>query len=315
MLRVCREGFKSTSAEKNKSEMQIEKQYKSDKFQCVSCKQTLANMSSLLIPMKRFHKNIIRCKSLRCVTYFLTEAERNKHDEQVHKGGKWKKCIYCGNLFASRNSYFNHIKNFHKDKAIKCDFNSKCFEFFHSKSKKDEHILQVHKTGRRKVSCVYCGIQCRNKFLLYTHVNKKHAKISIKCRFFRCGLYFVSTVQMEEHFFREHQEEESLKKFQCTVCNFKTTRMEYLSNHVQQIHTKNTVCCPKCQRQFNGIRYLKAHLKYFHGKRIQCEHCGYLLIIGRGTRTHFLREFCTSCNLELPCVYLYKLHIKTCPQR
>jgi hypothetical protein len=136
-----------------KIKSQLGKQFKLKRTQCTVCLKTVAK-SCLSEHVKKMHKSILRCKSLRCVSYFYTEAERLEHEVQVHSGVQWKKCIFCGKLIRSYN-FLRHIKNLHTDVAIMCDFNSNCCVFFLSKSEKGEHILQVHKSGRLRRKVAY----------------------------------------------------------------------------------------------------------------------------------------------------------------
>jgi uncharacterized C2H2 Zn-finger protein len=146
-------GVQSMSGEKNELEIQRgNKQVKINRIQCNLCLRTFAT-TYISRHMKIIHESEIRCKSSRCVSFFYTEAERLEHEVEVHNGGQWTKCVYCGNLFGRRKGLLRHVQYYHTDVAIKCDFHSRCVEFFLSKSEKNEHILQVHKTGWGRIRC------------------------------------------------------------------------------------------------------------------------------------------------------------------
>jgi hypothetical protein len=166
LLGVCQTEVQKTSDEKNKFEIQPANiQLKTNRIRCVMCRKMFGK-SNLSTHMKNIHKSVIRCKILSCVSYFYTEAERLEHEVQVHKVGQWTKCNYCENWFENRRKYCIHVTKYHKDKAIKCDFGGQCSKIFNSKSEKDKHILQVHKTRhiRRKV-CINVYMQRKKNSL------------------------------------------------------------------------------------------------------------------------------------------------------
>lgn len=84
--------------------------------ECSVCKKIVNQMFlSIYMIYKKSHKNIIKiliCKYKACSTFFLTEGERQKHEEKVHSGRGKKKCMFCG-LFYSPSFIVNHIKENH----------------------------------------------------------------------------------------------------------------------------------------------------------------------------------------------------------
>lgn len=200
-------------------------------FQCNLCQLILESEKLIWIHRKRFHKNDLRCHSRNCATFFFTEADRQKHELSVH--GKWINCIYCGAYFSKRVRWMqNHIKKSHKD-AIQCDVSKRCREYFLTQTEKDEHVLKVHtpnpvtKESREKRVCIYCNKISKNKPSSQLHIIRYHAAVSIKCKFYHCGLYFLSQIECDEHFQKEHKEKEGLKQLQCLKCSYKTASKCY----------------------------------------------------------------------------------------
>lgn len=135
-------------------------------FPCPLCPAILRTKSQLTQHVKICHKTAVRCKSHKCVTFFLTDAEREEHEERTHGKGEFKKrfrCTFCGALFLSCLARLNkHIKKKHKE-AIKCDFHQNCPNYFRSESEKNKHVLEVHALGVElklaAVKCIYCSMQ------------------------------------------------------------------------------------------------------------------------------------------------------------
>lgn len=286
---------------------------------CFFCKKIICHLS-LGYHMKIRHKNkAIRCKNMKCASYFSTEIERKQHEEQVHIGAKQEKCIYCYRYFAGTENMSHHVKKHHKQ-AIQCDFSNRpCAKYFTTIAEKDEHVLQVHKTARvifgSEVKCVYCGKICNNKNCLSGHVAQCHANISWKCRFHGCEFYFLSQSDGDERFCKEHQEKESLKKFQCPKCSYKSADKHGLQAHIKGKHAGDSkLQCHKCPKTFKTENYLKRHLEKAHGERFFCEFCNKDMQ-KLSLRIHLRKSLCQICNLELPCATVLKLHLKICNPR
>lgn len=287
-------------------------------YWCSFCKKKIC---SLAHHMKMHHKSItIRCKSRQCASYFLTEDERRQHEKQVHiVGGDEKKCVYCGRYYSSINNMSMHVKNHHIKEAIQCEFIIKpCAKYFLTITEKDEHVLQVHKTVSvifgSEVKCVYCGKICKSKKYLCRHVSHNHAKSSIKCKFYGCGLYFQNQSMRKEHIQKErHQVKDSLKKLLCPKCSYKSHVKCSLQAHIKTKHAAvSKLQCHKCPKTFKIANYLKYHLKHFHGERFFCEFCGKDMQ-RVSMKDHLRRGLCKICNLELPCANVSNSHQKICP--
>lgn len=259
-------------------------------FQCNLCQLIVKCKETLQDHRKRDHKNVLRCNSKYCASYFITEADRQQHELSAH--AKCGKCIYCGALFSNRIRWLHeHVQKFHKE-AVQCDFPKNCPEYFHTQTEKDEHIFKVHQKAAgtrinkkyysaetcsiyKPEQCIYCGKIFKQKFSLSAHIRNSHLAIRIKCRFHGCGLYFLSNSESDEHFRQEHQEMERLKKFHCPKCSYKTAFNSSLQNHIRCNHTiRVTLQCNKCQRSFSEQGRLNRHVRAAHGTHFTCEHCG-----------------------------------------
>jgi hypothetical protein len=270
-------------------------------FPCTFCPKILHYGESLRKHMKAIHKNAVKCKSKRCNSYFSTEPERQQHEEKFHLNGEFNKaakCIYCGAL-KSRGTLSTHIKKQHKD-AIKCDFNKTCPNYFHTESEKNKHILEVHTEGLQRnltpEQCIYCGKICNGKHCLRLHVTTNHADIRIKCRSKGCVVYFLSQKESDAHFLQVHQHAESLKRWQCPKCSYKTNRKKHWQQHFKEIHgniatAKSTFNCLLCLKSFCAKIDLNSHLNTVHAERCTCQHCGKSMQ-KKSLRAHFIGGAC-----------------------
>jgi hypothetical protein len=266
-------------------------------FQCTLCQKIVTSNNDLREHMKKIHKNGIKCRSFCCAAYFLTEDERQQHENDVHlncENSTCAKCIFCGALYTNGIKYLNkHIQRLHKE-AIQCDFNDHCTKYFRTKSDKDKHILQVHENVKRKMPCIYCRMIYTNNLALIHHTKKHHESISIKCRFYGCGLYFLSHKKSDKHFQEKHQLEDIRKKFHCpNNCTFKSAKKANLLLHIKRKHTKATLKCPHrhCLKTFTAQVTLKRHVKLSHGERGTCEHCGKEMF-KESLKNHFWKRIC-----------------------
>jgi KRAB domain-containing zinc finger protein len=260
-------------------EKQSNKKCKSAKMklnQCNLCQVIFKSYYTLHNHIKKNHHNSVRCRSFMCGIYFFTEAERQQHEEEVH-GNKVHRCIYCGALFSKYNTLYDHIKKKHKE-AIRCKYH--CPNYFHTKTQLDEHILKVHIgtfSHADQVQCIYCGRIVSDIRRLHCHMFDVHAAIKIKCRFIGCATYFLSQIDSDEHFRLQHLPGESLKRWKCPKCTYRTNLKHSWLLHIQRIHNKATLKCPKCPKTFSVLFNYKAHVRSYHGERCTCEHCGKIL--------------------------------------
>lgn len=113
------------------------------KGQCTECGKTFV-ARTLGFHMRQAHNMYVRCRRWLCSTYFSTEAERQLHEDQVHSGGREKRCIYCRKIFSNNQTLQLHMVHYHVKEAIQCNFSKLCTEYFHTIAEKDKHIRRVH---------------------------------------------------------------------------------------------------------------------------------------------------------------------------
>jgi hypothetical protein len=278
---------------------------------CVYCNKIMCDHGSMWNHMKT-HKNAIRCIYRLCATYFLTEDERQEHLKQVHmQEGNWK-CIYCS-VCVKSISVIGHIKNLHLDVAIQCNFSQRCNKYFLTASERDDHVQKVHLTSKpkKKHKCIYCK---KYVSVLTEHIHRMHAKESIKCKVIKCGAYFKTNAELEEHFDKVHREQLNNLKILCPKCDYKTSDKTCFNQHFQMSHGNKQMFCDMCS---NGTIYkskfaLKHHFQVAHRKKKQCPHCNSLC---KKLVDHLKSQICSICKQKMECVGLMKSHRLICKKR
>jgi hypothetical protein len=184
-----------------------------------------------------------RCRFKNCSERFLSDKNRQEHEEITHDSKtKWKKCIYCNKLVVR---LYQHMNKNHKSDAIKCNFHSACPNYFLSEKDRDEHIEKVHLI--ENITCIYCNSTCASKALLYHHVKNHHLDVHIRCTFHGCPLFFSSQSECDDHYKQMHQQKEDKKKFQCSRCSYKSASKNVLTRHIKRIHG-STLNVPRFQK-------------------------------------------------------------------
>ncbi|XP_065336586.1 uncharacterized protein LOC135937363 [Cloeon dipterum] len=116
-----------SETEENAEHVEVSDGRKSGK-KCFYCGQIVANISS---HVRKKHENAIRCDFRKCVTYFHTVEEKDKHTKEVHQKSQTKK-------------------------LIKCNFCEKQFRSFTDFANLKNHLAMKHNLIERKFECGEC---------------------------------------------------------------------------------------------------------------------------------------------------------------
>jgi hypothetical protein len=307
----CAEIFRT---EAEKSEHILKLTSKEDKlincdFCCVMyCK----SLTSKHFKIHHKYDNLIRCSYRKCSTRFRSEVEKQNHEALVHESAKKHKCIFC-NLFFNETTIVHHYQTIHKSllaKAFKCKFH--CRRYFLTEADREEHIASTHKiiaVVRAEANCLYCNKICIDKNVLNSHINWAHSAVKIICQFFKCGQYFHTKTEADEHFEQQHQKMEENKKYRCLKCNYRSTYKQTVKNHTARMHGKKILPCRKCSKCFSSSYVLKEHIKKAHSPPKECSHCNKSHL---NIRMHLKQEKCKRCQKVLPCLRLAHWHKKLC---
>jgi len=245
-----------------------------------------------------------------CEEKFFIPANLDLHVKRNHQSATENsknesfKCLFCGKLFKTKDTYKNHLKFIHKDKAIRCKFKRCCKIFtteislqkhlskdhflnkptnsveckvckiwLSSKNSLKGHMESRHATQAENVKLIQCKICCENfdsKAKLFRHIKENHEKEPIKCRLKPCHHYFPSKVEMENHFKNTHAIKCKFRNnLECVYCgkHYGESRRNMLI-HVRKFHSKISIQCEKrgCALFFKSQEDLEKHKKEAHKK-------------------------------------------------
>jgi len=209
-----------------------------------------------------------------CDLSFTTRALLTKHNHQIH----WESYGYsslptnivvctgskgaCLEVFLSQDQLADHKKTFHLEK---------------SRLKAKSH----------KYQCEECGKKISSPECLRLHVDAIHRGIKHPCP--HCPYSTGWPKNLHEHimFYHTHVNDESILKYQCSICGKKFKRQNSLAEH-ELTHNPKTFKCSHCNRGFSHDRYLERHVVSVHGDRkFPCEICGKKFTTQEYVKTHY----------------------------
>jgi hypothetical protein len=212
-------------------------------------------------------KSLFTCSFNSCRKSFFSEEVLSNHEIKMHKnkGSKWQTwCIFCCKNVMKSTS--RHLQSKHQSQlasAFKCNFHSRCSQYFVTKAELEEHVKSSH-LKLQLVKCIYCKGELQLK-QLYTHVKNMHSDTRIKCPKRGCLHFFLSQRERDQHFAQQHQDYENNKTFKCEICNFSSAKAANLKIHKESVHHGNLkVKCPKCPKLFRNHYLLRLHVRAKH---------------------------------------------------
>lgn len=302
----------STSAESS------DKPLVKTKWSCIYCDNSTITYNckqSLYYHFKKSHPGeVIKCQyNRKCAKLFKTNEEREVHVKAFHEnanGRKKRSCIYCKKLVYF-DHFYRHMRNHHKDVAIRCDFIKTCPTYFESQIEKKRHIQEKHLIVEpaQRLKCIYCKVSFSSKPTLSHHVNRIHDDTKIKCTVSGCVTYFFTLSGRDDHYEKEHQADKKSRILQCPQCPYRATRKDHLKHHVDRIHQSKQLNCLKCSKIFASELSLKNHLYLVHRKRKICKFCKKSVL---RLTVHLRNSFCKHCKKAISCNGLRVKHNKHC---
>jgi len=247
---------------------------------------------------------LLKCNiSKKCVNYFRSRTERDKHIRENHKKGKNFLCDYCEYKAIRKDYIVKHTALVHGTENIKCQLCPKKFKSHYSIK---VHLARVHTenvcnfcnrtlTGlwkhRRKIVCKFCNEISLCKGAFQTHLlacSKKPnsqicsnpllpQKIGWKERA-RCLYCSKSIVKcnMRLHVRRTHPK----LKVRCSYSgciHFFTTKIQQQKHH-EDFHAAEEKLkvnfCTLCSFKTRTTAHLKRHISLRHGsENLKCVVC------------------------------------------
>jgi len=239
-----------------------------------------------------------------CEEKFFIPANLDLHVKRKHQSAPVNsenrpiKCLFCGKLFETKNSYRKHLKVSHKEKLIvRCKYancfaifrNEKCLEehlqkvhflnsvkcnickIWISKSYLKRHLWKKHRVEQVKIKCEFCPESFDSKCNLYLHTRASHKTVAIECRLYQCQIYFKSNEEMENHFVNSHE-------INCKFCRSIFTNNKVYYKHLKKMHLEKKCKFSLCAFYTKSKVELEKHVSEKHcsksGKHSECVYCG-----------------------------------------
>jgi DNA-directed RNA polymerase subunit M/transcription elongation factor TFIIS len=203
-------------------------------------------------------------------------VQETDFSENFETGVRKYQCNFCNHICLTKCAISYHIESRHFGIRYEC---SECVEKFTTKYSVIDHITRLHENvdnvtfakvtvdhnEMRKtppeVKCDICSKKFSRKWELKLHVSADHENKRVKCA--ECGKLFNHQVGLKRHYKKFHEnkevqfesviidtsikeEEESLKKFECKICDMKYFREYQLSKHIEITHDGRRFQCTKC---------------------------------------------------------------------
>ena len=123
--------------------------------------------------------------------------------------------------------------------------------------------LKIHKKSKHtkslKFHCDDCDLETNNKKFFNDHRASKCTKI-IMCNF-NCGESFDNKEEENDHVTKSHTK---AKKYECEMCEFKTSIKKLFNDHKASKCLKTIACDFGCGQSFESLEEVNEHLKTIH---------------------------------------------------
>jgi hypothetical protein len=281
----------------------IEKEHLAGKIrqkkECIYCGKSYSEGGPFLAHIKTIHYSIaVKCSFIKCVQFFKTQEDCDKHFKEMHEEKeKLKKihCHLCKYKTSEKCCFKQHWQARHGKDNLKCSHCPSRNWIYRSIEALNHHIKTTH---LEKKTCPHCN-QSMHKHGLKSHllteycplckVNyfckstmKEHKKwCKRKCEI--CKQEFAGNVPLLMHISKMHKnvkvkklswlgdlQQNALKNVKCKKCERCFFNEAGLRRHVSLIHRgnqpKNTVLtCHFCKKELKGRYHLERHMICIHG--------------------------------------------------
>jgi len=294
---------------------------------CLYCQKEIWDNSTYAGHIKRHHsKEAIRCKYNHCCTYFKSQLELEKHDEEKHNT-KYK-CAFCDYNSFRKENLEQHFQNRHFPRERKCPH---CPKMLGSKRNLTEHLSRKHKP---KPKCPHCKMTLKSLHLHVVTANcpvcsrpfpcrrlltrhKKECKKVQEC--LECGRKFKTDCEFRYHVNLKHKTGQKWKGFECEYCNTFCDTLKSLRNHRSSEHFDlMKFRCAMCDKAYFRRKPLWRHIVTKHDiGGVQCKECGRKFLGKTSLIAHMLKkqraqEFveCADCGKTLAKSFIANHYIR-----
>ena len=262
---------------------------------CVLCKGQFATSRSLDVHIKKYHADVIFCKT--CGERFENIKRLELHEFSHYKQGygvqtenlegiqthtiyyeedkfgrryRWTprkpkmvyQCHICDKLFNRIGHLSTHLLKHTSARPHACQV---CKKKFKSMGQLDIHMV-VHR--EKRFACEICGCRYSRRSSLKMHMQAHIGQKRFTCE--TCGKQFIYAANLYEH----RKIHDSVKEFLCDVCNKKFRSKHRILDHMKSHLGIKPYSCGACGKKFSGRSNLNSHMTVHTGEKPwQCELC------------------------------------------
>ena len=236
-----------------------------DSLKCLLCHYRAPRIERLRCHMQVTHQGLrLACKL--CDHTSTESSNLKRHIERVHDGLNYP-CDYCEKVYAFQYSLKKHIDVEHMNKEREIYSCTECKKEFLSKDSHSQHI-QTHQGVSH--ACEKCDYKTGLKACLNAHIRSKHeAKPLVDCE--TCD-YKGNRKSLAVHIESKHRSD----RYKCDICNYVSTRLQYLKRHIERKHSNFVFSCDLCDYKCNSRGVLQGHKINKHSNILHpCDRCDF----------------------------------------
>ena len=119
--------------------------------------------------------------------------------------------------------------------------------------------VQDKKVLKKNFVCPHCTASYTRNLSLQRHINGVHLKLKqYKCTFDNCDYSTAWTSELNSHRDTKHY---GVKRFKCSICDFKAYKSSNLNRHFNSVHLKGKYPCKFCNKTLTRLDRMKKHIK------------------------------------------------------
>lgn len=183
-----------------------------------------------IVPMELIAEHSIEIRVFECYLCHINcyKTELRQHVKEVHCGETIYTCAKCKRKFVNKYKMERHMRLHTDQPELQCSI---CGRQFLRKSSLTEHIV----THVKSYKCTFCPKLLSTKHIFRTHLKTHTGLRPFACEFETCPKTFLKRGDMVRHM-RVHTGE---RPYKCNYCSKLFTRNHLLTEHVENMHTKN----------------------------------------------------------------------------
>ena len=207
-----------------------------------------------------------------CATYFKRSYDLDMHIKRIHSS---KECNKCQKVFSNFRLLTEHLKFVHGVEPVKfyTKHCTECDRLFDSNTELSEH-MSTH-TGENLHTCKDCNKKISTKSAFKFHLKICQNAESLKnfeCEICQKKFYFNSDL------LRHNLTHSGARPHKCEFCGMKFKLRGALVEHVKSLHENSKYPCETCGKIFSAMRNLKRHTvthkSDFEANKPLCPECG-----------------------------------------